>query len=203
MKKNLANLVSSLRFTAPIILFATNWSIQTKLIFCIALIATDILDGYIARLTDSKNGIGKLIDPTADRVLYGSGLIFLFSEKLMEYWIVLPLILGEIILAVPVAYGVFLIIKKGVKENNIKSVAQIYQKINAQVSKNFVVNIFGKIKSVAYGTGIILLAINHFKPLKSLEVIYSAMFISGFFFCGIALTNYYKKFQKWQEEFFK
>ncbi|MEK7575713.1 MAG: CDP-alcohol phosphatidyltransferase family protein [Patescibacteria group bacterium] len=206
MKKNLANLISSLRFTAPIILFATDWSIQAKLIYCIALIPTDILDGLVARVIGNKNGIGKLIDSTADRILYGSGLIFLFSEKLMKYWIVLPLILGEIILAVPVGYGIFLIIKKEIKKNKIRSVIQIYQKINEQVSENFVVNVFGKIKGVVYSIGITLLAINIFKQLKSLEVIYSAMFISGFFFCGIAFIDYYKKFQKWndtQEKFFK
>ncbi len=203
MKKNLANFISSLRFTAPIILFATDWNIQAKLIYCIALIPTDILDGLVARVIGNKNGIGKLIDSTADRILYGSGLIFLFSEKLMKYWIVLPLILGEIILAVPVGYGIFLIIKKEIKKNKIRSVIQIYQKINEQVSENFVVNVFGKIKGVVYSIGITLLAINIFKQLKSLEVIYSAMFISGFFFCGIAFIDYYKKFQKWQEKFFK
>lgn len=203
MKKNLANFVSSLRFAAPFILFATDWSIQTKLICCFVLIPTDFLDGLVAKIINNKNGIGKLIDPMADRVLYGSGLIFLFSEKIIEYWIVLPLILGEIIIAVPVAYGIFLVIKREIKKDNAKSFMQIYQKINEQVTENFFVNIFGKMKSATYGIGITLLAMNIFNPLRSFEVIYSAVFISGFFFCGIAFIDYYKKFQKWQEKFFR
>lgn len=64
--------------------------------------ATDWIDGYIARRYDQGSELGKVLDPTADRVLLVSGAVALLVEDLpgavdVVLWVVL---VREIVIAV-------------------------------------------------------------------------------------------------------
>ena len=72
--RNAANMISSLRFLAPVNFFVIDifwagWDTKAKLICYLVLFSTDFVDGMMARWLNSANGAGKFIDPVADKVL--------------------------------------------------------------------------------------------------------------------------------------
>jgi len=121
---NLANIISSLRFLAPINffvidLFLPRWDIKVKLICYLFLFLTDFIDGPIARLTGNTKGIGKFIDPVADKALHLPGLVFFLISVPLEDWIVIPVLGGEIPIVLLSLYGIYIIVKKEIRENKI------------------------------------------------------------------------------------
>jgi cardiolipin synthase (CMP-forming) len=48
--------------------------------------ATDWVDGYIARRFDQGSTLGKIIDPVADRLLLGVGVVSLMVDGAVEWW---------------------------------------------------------------------------------------------------------------------
>ena len=64
----------------------------------IILSLSDALDGYIARKKSQVTGIGKIIDPIADKLLISSALIFLIPR--VELWMVVVIIAREIIITI-------------------------------------------------------------------------------------------------------
>jgi len=85
-KKNIPNILSFFRILLiPFIIFFifnsdSKSSIWAFLLFTIAAF-TDYLDGFIARSTDSITEFGKMLDPSADRLLIISSLISLLMIK--------------------------------------------------------------------------------------------------------------------------
>lgn len=196
---NSANIISFSRFLIPVILFATDWGIKTKLICYLILAATDAFDGMIARAIGNKNGVGKFIDASTDKVMYGSGLLFLFTEGLVEFWIAVLVILGEIFLVSIVGYGIYVFAKREVKKSQPLFLSGLYQNVREEMLKNWNLSAFSKLKGISYGIGASFLLINVFWPSKLLEMGYYSVFISGIVFCAAASIEYYKKFNKWIE----
>jgi len=64
----------------------------------IILSLSDALDGYIARKKSQVTGIGKIIDPIADKLLISSALIFLIPR--VELWMAVVIIAREIIITI-------------------------------------------------------------------------------------------------------
>lgn len=64
----------------------------------IILSLSDALDGYIARKKFQVTGIGKIIDPIADKLLISSALIFLIPR--VELWMAVVIIAREIIITI-------------------------------------------------------------------------------------------------------
>ena len=62
----------------------------------IMLSLSDALDGYIARKKRQITGIGKIIDPIADKLLISSALIFLIPR--VQLWMAVVIIAREIII---------------------------------------------------------------------------------------------------------
>lgn len=69
---NLPNSITVLRFFLGIIVFAMidrgGWWIATAVLFVIA-VATDVLDGYIARKYNIVTTFGRIVDPFVDSSL--------------------------------------------------------------------------------------------------------------------------------------
>ncbi len=84
---NLPNKLSMLRIIlVPIMMFfylatfINPWGkFVAAAIFIIAAL-TDLLDGKIARKTNQVTDLGKLLDPTADRLLYNCGLLLVVAD---------------------------------------------------------------------------------------------------------------------------
>lgn len=64
--------------------------------FFVLAIATDALDGYIARSRGLITDLGKLLDPIADKVLTGAALIGLAIIVELPWWVVAVVLVREI-----------------------------------------------------------------------------------------------------------
>ena len=122
--RNAANMISSLRFLAPVNFFVIDifwagWDTKAKLICYLVLFSMDFVDGMVARWLNSADGAGKFIDPVADKVLQLSGLIFLLLNVPLEDWIILPLLGGEIPIIILSVYGIYMSVKKEIRDNRI------------------------------------------------------------------------------------
>lgn len=56
------------------------------IVFFIALF-TDILDGFIARKFHQQSAIGQILDPIADKILFGSVMVTFLYMATMPWWI--------------------------------------------------------------------------------------------------------------------
>ena len=98
---SIANLITILRIIlVPIFLVILLTEMENKEIFAfiIFLIAavSDGIDGYIARKYDQVTGLGKFLDPMADKLLVSAALLALVYLQVVETWIAAVIILREI-----------------------------------------------------------------------------------------------------------
>ncbi|MFH0754219.1 MAG: CDP-diacylglycerol--glycerol-3-phosphate 3-phosphatidyltransferase [Candidatus Omnitrophota bacterium] len=98
---NLPNLLTLMRFflTCIFIIFVqkgvdgAGWAM---LVFLVA-VATDFLDGYIARKYDLITPFGKLMDPVADKFLILAAFFMLAFEGLFPLWMVVVIAVREML----------------------------------------------------------------------------------------------------------
>jgi cardiolipin synthase (CMP-forming) len=76
------------------------------------ILATDWVDGYIARRTHTVTNLGKLLDPVADRLAIAAGLIALMVRGAIPVWAGLLVIIRD---AVVLIAGGFLAARSGVR----------------------------------------------------------------------------------------
>ena len=67
-----------------------------------ALGATDWVDGYIARHFDQVSTVGKVLDPTADRILLGVAIVAIMIDGSVPIWIGALTIVRELLVSVAV-----------------------------------------------------------------------------------------------------
>jgi CDP-diacylglycerol--glycerol-3-phosphate 3-phosphatidyltransferase len=60
---------------------------------------TDFLDGYLARHAHAQSRFGRLVDPLADRLLIDIALVLLIYHGRLAWWLALPLLLRDVVLA--------------------------------------------------------------------------------------------------------
>jgi cardiolipin synthase len=65
-----------------------------------ALCASDWLDGYIARHFNQVSNLGKILDPTADRILLGVGGIAIIVDGSIPAWIGILALTRELVVGV-------------------------------------------------------------------------------------------------------
>ncbi|WP_328610132.1 CDP-alcohol phosphatidyltransferase family protein [Amycolatopsis sp. NBC_00345] len=61
---------------------------------------TDWLDGKLARWLDQMSRLGQLLDPAADRLYILATLVAFLLRGIIPWWVVVPLVLRELVLAV-------------------------------------------------------------------------------------------------------
>jgi cardiolipin synthase len=64
-----------------------------------ALGATDWVDGYIARHFDQVSTIGKVLDPTADRIMLGVGVVALMIDGSVPTWVGVLTLVREVLVS--------------------------------------------------------------------------------------------------------
>jgi CDP-diacylglycerol--glycerol-3-phosphate 3-phosphatidyltransferase len=108
-----SNLISLMRvmFVMPAI-----FCIMAQLYFLVAAIfvaavLTDLLDGIIARRTDSVTELGKIVDPLADKIFIGLVVITMAFYGLIPIWFILIILARD---AIILAGGVWAKKKLGV-----------------------------------------------------------------------------------------
>ncbi|WP_298459650.1 CDP-diacylglycerol--glycerol-3-phosphate 3-phosphatidyltransferase [uncultured Cellulomonas sp.] len=71
------------------------WRLTATGIFLLAAV-TDRLDGYLARRDNLVTDLGKLLDPIADKLLIGSGLIGLSVLGELSWWVTVVILAREL-----------------------------------------------------------------------------------------------------------
>jgi cardiolipin synthase len=64
-----------------------------------ALGATDWVDGYVARHFHQVSELGKVLDPTADRLLLGTGLVSMLFVDGIPRWVVIAVLTREVLIS--------------------------------------------------------------------------------------------------------
>lgn len=67
-----------------------------------ALGITDFVDGWIARHFHQESRLGRIIDPTADRILLGVGVAAVLVDGSMPWWVGLLAVIREAVVGVTV-----------------------------------------------------------------------------------------------------
>lgn len=101
---NAANLITILRILlAPIVVLLLVWDDQemgllrygAAALFILGM-ATDSVDGNLARSRNLVTNFGKILDPIADKALIGSALITLSVFGEISWWITVPIVVREL-----------------------------------------------------------------------------------------------------------
>ena len=107
---NLPNCLTALRIAlTPIfllLLFADTWYWQSLafVVFSAASL-TDLYDGKLARAGNQETPLGRFLDPLADKILVTSALMALALNKMVNFWIVLPIVGRDILITGIRLYG--------------------------------------------------------------------------------------------------
>jgi len=84
-----------------VLLFAwdfPNHAYWATAIFVVAM-ATDQIDGWLARRRGTSSQLGKLLDPVADKVLVLAALVMLIGEGVAPAWMVALIVVREILVS--------------------------------------------------------------------------------------------------------
>tara|TARA_Y100000590_G_C15632594_1_gene981770 strand:- start:969 stop:1508 length:540 start_codon:yes stop_codon:yes gene_type:complete len=92
----LANLISISRIilSIPLILFLDANMLLYAFIIILLIVASDFLDGYVARKADEITNFGKLIDPVADKIcmmIVAIYLIITFKLPFLLFFVILAI----------------------------------------------------------------------------------------------------------------
>ena len=107
---NLPNCLTALRIAlTPIfllLLFADTWYWKSLafVVFSAASL-TDLYDGKLARGGNQETPLGRFLDPLADKILVTSALVALALNKMVNFWIVLPIVGRDILITGIRLYG--------------------------------------------------------------------------------------------------
>ena len=86
---------------AVVVLFAwdfPNHAYWATAVFVVAM-ATDQIDGWLARRRGTSSPLGKLLDPVADKVLILAALVMLIGEGVAPAWMVALIVVREILVS--------------------------------------------------------------------------------------------------------
>ena len=99
---NLPNALTVARIILiPVFITAVIYKKHQYAFFLFVLAAiTDLLDGYIARMTDQKTALGTFLDPLADKLLLTSSFILFSFNAWIPLWLTITVISRDIIVVI-------------------------------------------------------------------------------------------------------
>lgn len=106
------NVISFLRIALIPVFFALIVDPDTRfagLVLFVAVVATDWVDGAIARSTGQVSELGKVLDPVADRLAIAAGLIALVVVEAFPLWAALLILVRDVAILVA---GIVLLVKR-------------------------------------------------------------------------------------------
>ena len=100
---NWPNVLTLLRIlSAPVFLvfLLSNSAVNhaVALFIFLGAVATDVLDGYLARRLDCVTDFGKIMDPLADKVVVVTALISFANLDVVPLWMVLAIVARELVI---------------------------------------------------------------------------------------------------------
>ena len=89
-----------------LLLFTDTWYLKSLafVVFSAASL-TDFYDGKLARAGNQVTPLGRFLDPLADKILVTSALIALALDKMVNFWLVLPIVGRDILITGMRLYG--------------------------------------------------------------------------------------------------
>ncbi len=105
IKNNLANMLTAMRMVvavAMLVLYfsnAKNWLWRCLALFVFGCL-TDVVDGTVARLTNSVSDVGKLLDPICDKSMQISMALILTLGGYVYKWVFITLAIKELTMLV-------------------------------------------------------------------------------------------------------
>jgi cardiolipin synthase len=93
---NLISLVRILLIPAYVVLIVDEDTTTAGLILFACVVATDWVDGLIARRTGQVSEVGKVLDPVADRLAIAAGLIALVVRGIFPLWAALLILVRDV-----------------------------------------------------------------------------------------------------------
>ncbi|MBO8130825.1 MAG: CDP-alcohol phosphatidyltransferase family protein [Candidatus Marinimicrobia bacterium] len=115
----ISNIISIFRafLSIPILYFLKNDRPWIALIVILVAFASDVLDGWLARIAHEITEIGKVLDPLADKVVILSILMYMIMEDLIPVYYFLLLIIRDLSIAI---LGIYLMNIKDVTPQSNK-----------------------------------------------------------------------------------
>jgi cardiolipin synthase len=92
---NLISLIRILLIPVFVTLLLHHGTEEAGLILLAAVVATDWVDGYVARHTGQVSNVGKLLDPVADRLALTAALVTLVVRDAFPLWAALLVIVRD------------------------------------------------------------------------------------------------------------
>lgn len=87
----------------PVVVVLYAWDFQNHAYWATAVfvlaMATDQIDGWLARRLGTSSPLGKLLDPVADKVLVLAALVMLIGEGVAPAWMVALIVVREILVS--------------------------------------------------------------------------------------------------------
>jgi cardiolipin synthase len=93
------NLISALRIAlipAFVVLIVDPDTTRVGLVLFVVVVATDWIDGALARATGQVSDLGKVLDPVADRLAIAAGLIALVVVDAFPLWAALLILVRDV-----------------------------------------------------------------------------------------------------------
>lgn len=81
----------------PTVIFLQEGNMPATAVIMLIAYISDLLDGYVARKTNTISELGKAIDPVADKIYVGVLVIAMVSKGLVPLWFVLILLGKDVI----------------------------------------------------------------------------------------------------------
>lgn len=96
--RHLPNILTVLRLlgTVPVVYLILDRNFHLALVVSFLIAVTDSVDGWIARHYRYESKFGALVDPLADKVLVGSGLLALLYVGAVPLWLVISAIVRDL-----------------------------------------------------------------------------------------------------------
>lgn len=96
----ISNLISIIRLvlTLPMAVALIERNITTSILIGVIAFMTDLLDGYLARKLKQVSEIGKIIDPLADKIFFGTVVIILVVQLYLPLWFVLVILIRDVLI---------------------------------------------------------------------------------------------------------
>ena len=82
------------------------WKSMAFVVFSIASL-TDFYDGKLAREGGQETAIGRFLDPLADKFLVTSALVAFVFDRLVSFWLVMPIVTRDVVITIMRIYGLY------------------------------------------------------------------------------------------------
>ena len=82
------------------------WKSMAFVVFSVASL-TDFYDGKLAREGGQETAIGRFLDPLADKFLVTSALVAFVFDRLVSFWLVVPIVTRDVVITIMRIYGLY------------------------------------------------------------------------------------------------